>query len=158
MAKITLLLLVMLGLTALMPAGGYAQTSRKSVPASEVNGTFRMGFTGKFRGNYNEVKIWALGGGRLRFAMDLTHPYTMANGELMANTGQLDGEMSIKGDTAVFSSTEFGKCTITIKFVKPGLIKVTEDADAQDCGFGNNVDASGTYKKVSGKKPSFERE
>jgi len=24
------------------------------------------------------------------------------------------------------------------------------------CGFGNNVTAAGTYKKVSGKKPKFE--
>src|SRR5947208_13715536 len=104
MARIMLLLLVMLGLTALMPAGGQAQTSRKSVPASEVNGTFRMNFTGKYKGNSNDIKILALGGGRLRIAMDLIYPYTLDNGELMANVGQLDGEAKIKADTAGFSS------------------------------------------------------
>ncbi|MEQ1604015.1 MAG: hypothetical protein ABL999_04030 [Pyrinomonadaceae bacterium] len=137
-------------------SGAAAAQSRASVPAAEVNGTFRMNFTGKYKGSSNEIKILALGGGKVRVAMELVYPYKMQNGELMANMGELDGEASISGDTAVYSATEFGKCTITIKFVTPGTIKVAQDGTDADCGFGHNVMATGTYKKVSSKKPTFE--
>jgi hypothetical protein len=131
------------------------QTRRASVPASEVNGTFRMNFTGKYRGNYNEIKILALGKGRLHLAMDLTYPYTMANGELTANVGQLDGEASIDRDTAVYTS-EDGACRITIRFVRPGTIEVKQVASDGGCGFGHNVFAGGTYRKVSSARPRFD--
>lgn len=135
-----------------------AQTGRKAVPAAEVNGTFRMNFKGKYHGNWNEIRILALGRGQLRIGMDLTYPYTMQNGGLMANVGQLDGEASISGDTAIFSSREFGRCEITIKFLRPGTIKVSQDGSDVACGFGDNVMADGTYIKVSSKKPSFKRD
>lgn len=131
------------------------QTPRASVPASEVNGTFRMNFKGKYRGNYNEIKILALGKGRLRVGMDLTYPYTMSNGELMANSGQLEGEAWIEGDTAVYKS-EDSACTITIKFMRPGTINIKQDGSDANCGFGHNVFAGGTYRKVSSAKPRFE--
>jgi hypothetical protein len=156
MLKTFVLTIGFLVVAALSANSGYGQTSRRSVPAAEVNGTFRYNFTGKFRGSFSEVKILALGGGRLRVAMDLTYPYEIENGEISSNVGGLDGEATIKGDTAVYSSKdEFGRCEITIRFVKPGLIKVKDKPDAMDCGFGNHVYAGGTYHKVSGKKPTF---
>lgn len=135
-----------------------AQRSRPSVPASEVNGTFRHGFTGKFKGSSSEIKIWALGRGKLKIAMDLIYPYTMGNGELSANLGQLDGEANIAGDAAVYRSTEFGTCKISIKFVRPGTIKVSQEGSDSDCGFGHNVSADGTYTRASVRKPNFKRE
>ena len=156
MLKTFVLLQVFLVLTALSAENDYGQSGRKSVPASEVNGTFRMGFTGKFRGNFSEIKILALGGGRLRIAMDLTYPYELGD-EITANEGTLDGEATIKGDTAVYSSKdEYGQCEITIRFVKPGLIRVKDNPNAMNCGFGNHVYAGGTYHKVSSKKPTFD--
>ena len=134
-----------------------AQRSRASVPAAEVNGTFQMKFTGKFRGSSNEIKILALGGGRLRVAMELIYPYVV-KGELSANIGELDGEAMIKGDTAIYASSENGKCTITIKFVTPGTIKVSQEGADFDCGFGHNVTSDGIYHKVSSAKPTFESE
>jgi len=134
-----------------------AQKPRASVPGSEVNGTFRMNYTGKYRGNYNEIKVLALGRGRLRLSMDLTYPYTMSNGELMANVGQLDGEASIAGDTAVYTS-EDNTCKITIRFVRPGTINVKQDGSDADCGFGHNVFAGGTYRKVSSARPRSDRD
>lgn len=131
------------------------QKSRTSVSAAEVNGTFRMNFTGKYKGSFDEIKILALGGGRLRVAMDLLYPY-MYKGDLLANTGELDGEAVIKGDTAIYASSESGKCTITIKFVRPGTIKVSQEGSDAACGFGRNVMADGTYHRVSSKKPTFE--
>jgi hypothetical protein len=133
-----------------------AQKSRKSVPATEVTGTFAHSFGGRFKGTASEIKIASTGKGKLRVAFDLVYPFIDGEGELTANTGEADGDATIKGDTAVYHSTEFGKCTITIKFVKPGAIKVTQEQEgASDCGFGNNVSADGTHKKISSKRPKF---
>ena len=135
----------------------FAQKERMSVSASEVNGTFRMNFAGKFKGSSNEIKILALGQGKLHIAMDLIYPYTLNNGELTANMGSLDGEASITGDTAIYESREYGNCKIIIKFVKRGTIKVTEESGSE-CGFGHRVTAGGTYLKTSSKKPKFEEQ
>ena len=155
MSKSLFLTLSVFAVTAFCSVAVNAQTSRKSVPAAEVNGTFRHSFTGKYRGSSSEVRIWAQGGGKLHIAMDLIYPYTMQNGELMANVGELDGKASITGDTAVYESAEFGTCKITIKFVRPGMIKVAEEETGGGCGFGHNVTADGTYVKISSKKPKF---
>jgi hypothetical protein len=133
-----------------------AQTSRKAVGAAEVNGTFRSYFGGKFKGSYSEIKILALGKNKLKVRFDLTYPFVDGTGELSANVGEAEGIAEISGDTAVFASEdEYGKCRITIKFVRPGEIKVTENSENAGCGFGLNVTAAGTYKKTSGAKPAF---
>src|SRR5260221_7814141 len=97
--------------------GASAQKPRSSVSGAEVTGSYRLHFSGKFKHESNEIKILALGHGRLRVAMDLAYPYVV-KGEMSANMGQLDGEATIKGSTAIYKSTEFGPCTITIKFVR----------------------------------------
>ena len=129
--------------------------NRKSVSVAEVNGTFRSFFDGKFKGNYNEIKILALGKGKLRVAFDLTYPFINGMGELMANVGIADGTATIDGDTAVFSPDENGRCKITIKFVKRGTIEITQSGAVGECGFGFNVNADGIYKKASSVKPKF---
>jgi hypothetical protein len=101
------------------------------------------------------VKILALGKGKLRVAFELVYPYMTGAGEISANVGTADGTATIEGDTAVYSSDEFGQCRITIKFVKPGTIEITQYTTDGECGFGHNVNASGTYKKASGAKPKF---
>lgn len=128
---------------------------RKAVSAAETNGTFRSYFGGKFKGSYDEIKILSVSKGKLRVAFALTYPYTDGTGGLTANTGEADGTAIIEGDTAVYSSDEFGKCRITIKFVKPGTIKVTQSGADNECGFGFNVSSDGTYKKTSSAKPKF---
>ena len=138
---------------------GYAQKSRASVSGTEVTGTFKMSFIGKkYRDFSNQLDILALGGGKLKIAFDLVYPYTMQNGEVSVNMGALSGEASIKGDTAIYASDEFGPCKITIKFVRPGEVKVSQEGSDGTCGFGHNVTSQGTYRKVSSKKPKFETE
>lgn len=145
-------ILILAGFFLVLVAVSHASAQdRPAVGAAEVNGTFRSYFSGKYKGNYNEIKILALGRGRLRVAFELTYPYSV-NGELTANTGAADGEALIDGDTAVYTSEEYGQCAITIKFVKPGAIKVTQTGE---CGFGHNVSADGVYKKSSGVRPKF---
>ncbi len=156
MPKITSFLFFTVGCFLLFAGSAVGQTSRPSVSAAEVNGTFRIPFRGKFKDLSNEIKILALGGGKVRVAMDLAYPYLLRNGESMANMGSLDGQANISRDTAIFESNEFGACKITIRFLKPGSIKVTQNGTDADCGFGHNVSADGTYRKVSGRKPRFE--
>lgn len=136
-------------------SGVFAQ--RKSVSGAEVTGTFRDYFGGASKDFYNEIQIKALGGGKLKVSMNLIYPYKTGSGEMTANTGEATGEASIEGDTAIFTPEGTETCKITIKFVKPGVIKVTEDGGYSGCGFGHNVYSAGTYKKVSGKKPRVKR-
>ena len=59
----------------------------------------------------------------------------------------------IEGDTAIFKPEGAEEeCRITLKFTGGKLVVMQTGI----CGFGNNVTAAGTYKKVSGKKPKFE--
>ncbi len=135
-----------------------AQKSRASVSGAEVTGTFKMSFIGKkYKDLTNDLMIQAMGGGKLHIAFDLIYPYTLNNGEISVNMGSLEGEASIKGDTAIYESSEFGPCKITIKFVSPGRVKVTQSGSDADCGFGHNVFTQGTYRKVSSKRPKFEQ-
>lgn len=152
MKKLLILLGVfILGLSLASSFKTIAQ-NRKSVSAAEVNGTFRSYFGGKFKGSYNEIRILALGKGKLKVAFDLVYPYVDGTGELSANLGSTEGEAEIEGDTAVFMDDEYGECAITIKFLKPGAIAVSQEGD---CGFGLNVSADGNYRKTSGVKPKF---
>ena len=89
------------GLLLILASAPVAQSSGRSVPATEVNGTFRHHFTGKYKGSFNEINIYAHGNGKLRVAFDLTYPFTDGTGELSANLGQADGIAAISGDTAV---------------------------------------------------------
>jgi hypothetical protein len=129
--------------------------NRKAVGAAEVSGTFRSHFKGKFKDAYNEIKILALGKGKLRIAFELLYPHMIDDNEFTANTGSAEGIAKISGDTAVFTMKEFGACRIIIKFVRPGEIKVTQSIEEPNCGFGFNVRADGTYKKTSRAKPKF---
>lgn len=134
-----------------------AQRSRKRVSSAEVNGTYKMNFSGKFRKYSSEIKILALSGGKIRFAMDLLYPYTLQDGEPTMNMGYADDKAAIVGDTAKYES-EDGKCKFVFKFVKPGTLKIAEEETEGGCGFGHNVFAQGTYLKVSGRKPTFDQE
>ncbi len=110
--------------------------SEKSVTAAQVNGTWKT--------KYGEFKIWALGRQRLQVEF---------SGGPTANTGEGSGIATIEGDTAIFKPEGAEEeCRITLKFTGGKLVVMQTGI----CGFGNNVTAAGTYKKVSGKKPKFE--
>jgi hypothetical protein len=156
MKRRTCLILTALIFAALSGDAVYAQSSRKSVSGAEVTGTFDHAFTGKFKGSASEIRILALGKGKLKMAFDLIYPFVDGVGELEANSGQVDGVATIEADTAMFVSGDNGECRIKIKFVKPGFIKVDQLGDSSGCGFGLNVSADGTYKKVSSAKPKFD--
>ncbi len=154
MCRKLLLSLIFVIVSIFLAISADAQTTRNSISGAEATGTFRYYFSGRYKGSYDEIKILPLGKGRVRVSFDLLYPHLDGSGEMTANMGNAEGEATISGDTAVYSTGEDGdECTITIKFVKPGTIKVSQDGI---CGFGFNVSANGTYKKVSGAKPKFE--
>jgi hypothetical protein len=117
------------------------------VTAAQVNGTW------KYRDN--EFKIWALGQQKLQIEFSGVYEYKTGDGERTANTGEGSGTAKIEGATAVFKPEGAeDECKITLKF-SGGKLIVTQDGI---CGFGFNVRADGTYKKISSKKPKFETE
>ena len=148
-------MLCVMAFAALAAPDSNAQTARTSVRASEINGTFRHSFPAKFKRSSSDIKIWALGHGKIKIAFDLIYPHLDGNGDLTANTGEGGGEATISGDTAVYESAKFGPCKITITFVRPGTIKVDQDGTDTDCGFGHDVTANGVFRKISSAKPKF---
>jgi hypothetical protein len=118
--------------------------SNKSITAAQVNGTWKM--------KYGEFKIWALGQQRLQIEFSGVYEYKTPQGP-SANEGEGSGIATIEGDTAIFKPEGAEEeCRIILKFTS-GKLVVTQTGI---CGFGHNVSAAGTYKKVSPKKPTFE--
>jgi hypothetical protein len=118
--------------------------SSKSVTAAQVNGTWKT--------KYSEFKIWALGQQRLQIEFSGVYEYKTPQGP-SANEGEGSGTATIEGDTAIFKPEGAEEeCRITLKFTG-GKLVVTQTGV---CGFGHNVSAAGTYKKVSAMKPKFE--
>jgi len=117
--------------------------SDKSVTAAQVNGTWQT--------KWGEFKIWALGHQRLQVEFSGVYEYKTPRGP-SANTGEGSGIATIEGDTATFKPEGAEEeCRITLKFTGDKLV-VTQTGI---CGFGHNVTAAGTYKRISGKKPKF---
>jgi len=139
--KAFLLLLALMVFFPALPRSSAAV--QKAVTAAQVNGTWRTQ-TGEF-------KVLALGKQKLRVEFSGTYEYRV-NKELMANSGTGYGMATIEGDTARFRPEGAEEdCMITMRFAGGQLIVAQEGG----CGFGHKVTAAGTYRKVSGRKPSF---
>jgi hypothetical protein len=118
--------------------------SDKSVTAAQVNGTWKT--------KYCEFRIWALGKQRLQIGFSGVYEYETPQGPT-ANEGEGRGVATIEGDTAIFKPEGAEEeCQITLRFIG-GKLVVTQTGI---CGFGHNVSAAGTYKKVSARKPKLD--
>ncbi|HEY8205342.1 MAG TPA: hypothetical protein VIF81_11490 [Pyrinomonadaceae bacterium] len=114
------------------------------VTAAQVNGVYRF--------DRSEFRILALGHNKLRVQFDGAY-LTMAKS---VNTGYASGEATIDGNVATLDLPEFGPCKINMVFLRNGKMKVTQEGSDADCGFGHNVYATGTYRKIRSGKPKFE--
>jgi hypothetical protein len=81
------------------------------------------------------------------------------NGEWMTrggypNIGEAIGEADIEGNVATFIPGDTTQCKITMTFLT-NRMKVEQEGIDADCGFGHNVMATGTYRRVKGGKPRF---
>lgn len=135
-----------------------AFAQRKAVGNKEVTGTFRTA------DGANEVKIFPVGrGGPDSPGYNLQVEFFASvklgpDGDARGNAGTLSGYAPIEGDTATFTppGLEYDNCTITMKFVRPGVLTIKQKGD---CGFISDViTTAGDYKKVSGAKPKFTEE
>ena len=113
------------------------------VTAAQVNGIYWY-YKSSFR-------ILALGHNKLKVQFDGVYT-TQAKS---INMGYATGEAIIDGNIATFKPPDTERCEITLVFL-PGKLKVEQDGSAADCGFGHNVNATGTYKKTRGGKPKFD--
>ena len=120
-----------------------AQTPKpapKIVTSPQVNGEWR---------SYDDYfYILAIGQNKLKVEFEGIY-HTMSKS---VNTGEISGEATIEGNVATLNSEEFPKCRITMTFLN-GKMVVKQGDD--DCGFGFNVRADGTYKRIKAGKPRF---
>ncbi|MDX6575413.1 MAG: hypothetical protein QOE96_1366 [Blastocatellia bacterium] len=113
------------------------------VTAAQANGVYRY--------YQSEFRILALGHNKLKVQFDGIYMTVSKT----PNMGYAMGEAIIEGNIATFKPPDFERCEITLVFL-PGKLKVTQEGSDADCGFGHNVNANGTYRKIRGGKPKFE--
>ena len=128
-------------LLASSPALG--QTSSRSVTAAQINGVYKY--------ERNDFRILALGHNKLKVQF---------NGEWMTrggypNIGEAIGEATIVGNVATFIPGDTTKCKITMTFLPHNKMVVEQEGLDAECGFGHNVMASGTYRRVKAGKPRW---
>jgi hypothetical protein len=113
------------------------------VTAAQANGVYRY--------YQSEFRILALGDHKLKVQFDGIY-MTRAKSP---NMGYAMGEAIIDGNIATIKPPDMERCEITLVFL-PGKLKVIQAGSDADCGFGHNVNADGTYRKIRGGKPKFE--
>lgn len=123
------------------PTPGPKPTVR-AVTAAQINGLYKY--------DRNDFRILALGHNKLKVQF---------NGEWMTrggypNIGEAIGEATIEGNVATFIPGDTTQCKITMTFLK-NKMKVEQEGLDSDCGFGHNVVATGTYRRVKAGKPKF---
>ena len=119
-----------------------SQPAGRAVTSEQVNGIYRNGGS--------EFRILALGHQKLKVQF---------NGQWMTrwgypNLGEAIGEATIEGNVARFIPGDAPKCKITLTFLI-NRVEVTQEGTDADCGFGHNVMATGTYRRIKGGKPRF---
>lgn len=113
------------------------------VTAAQANGVYRY--------YQSEFRILALGHNKLKVQFDGIYMTVSKS----PNMGYAMGEAIIDGNVATFKPPDTERCEITLVFL-PGKLKVVQDGSDADCGFGHNVNSTGTYRKIRGGKPKFE--
>src|SRR5437773_2301810 len=116
---------------------------RRIVTAAQINGVYRY--------DRNDFRVLALGRHKLKVQF---------NGEWMTrggypNIGEAIGEADIEGNVATFIPGDTTKCKITMTFLPHNKMVVEQEGFDAECGFGHNVMASGTYRRVRAGKPQF---
>lgn len=109
---------------------------------------------GTYRNGSSEIQIENVDGHTVNVLFDLVYAFQGGLGP-SANIGMVSGEASLEGDSATYTSHEYGPCTIRMTFIPGNKMNVEQDNLDFECGFGHNVSARGTYERVSRAKPSM---
>jgi hypothetical protein len=111
-----------------------------------------VGVTGTYKYVLNTVEVLELPDHRVRISFSGFWPNDHKRVETR-NVGNFDETVPLKGRTAVVKPRYGDKdCAITLEF-RAGKVTITEEG--YHCGFGFNVEADGTYRKVSSKPPDL---
>jgi len=111
-----------------------------------------VGVTGTYKYVLNTVEVLELPDHRVRISFSGFWPNDHKRFETR-NVGNFDETVPLKGRTAVVKPRYGDKdCAITLEF-RAGKVTITEEG--YHCGFGFNVEADGTYRKVSSKPPDL---
>ena len=137
--------IVAVGLTtaAQNPQAPTPPQKHQVVTAAQANGIYRY--------YQSEFRILALGHNKLKVQFDGIYMTVSKS----PNMGYAMGEAIIDGNVATFKPPDTERCEITLVFL-PHKLKVMQDGSDADCGFGHNVYATGTYKKIRSGKPKFQ--
>lgn len=130
---------------SLVVAGQTPPTTRAKQPTN-VTGHYRLR-KDEFR---NRIDVQQLPGARVKFdllALWVSH-YNPEN----VHNGTLQGIAGLKDGVAIF---EDGGCKLRIEFL-PNKVRIIQSDEVGDCGFGANVTATGTYRKIDSRKPKFD--
>lgn len=146
--KYALLFVALLFAFALHPSTSRAQSSQVVLHYKDVVGTYKAKVGGI-------ITIDRAPQGMLAIEVQATYEYRMADGGMMANTGEASGTAKLVGDTAIFTPPDTTGCTIKLVF-KPRKLIVTQQGNDSDCGFGHNVNAEGTYRLTSRRAQHFD--
>jgi len=141
--KTTPLLLV---LFISLVAAGQTPSATKAKPAGNVTGHYRLRRE-EFR---NRLDVQQLPDARVKF--DLLALWVSYNNPENVHNGTAQGIVRIENGVAIY---EADGCKLKIEFL-PDRIRITQSDEVGDCGFGANVTATGTYRKIDNKKPKFD--
>ena len=139
----SILLTMFAGLAIFTIALSASAQNSKVVTAAQANGVYRY--------YDNEFRILALGHNKLKVQFDGVY-HTVAKS---VNIGEASGEATIEGNVATFMPEDTHDCKITMTFL-PGKLIVKQDGEDFTCGFGHNVNSSGTYRKIRNGRPKFD--
>jgi hypothetical protein len=143
MTKVLLLMLISAASTFGQETVENKPKSQKIVTAAQVNGVYRY--------YQSEFRILALGHNKLKVQFDGVY----ITASRTPNLGTATGEAVIDGNVATFKPEDTQQCEITLVFL-PNKLKVEQAGSDADCGFGHNVYANGSYRKIKSGKPKFE--
>jgi hypothetical protein len=127
-------------------ASGKTSSGTKAKTPANVTGHYRMRYQ-EFR---NRLDVQQLAGAKVKFdllALWVSH-YNPEN----VHNGTAQGIVSLENGKAIYQAEG---CRLVIVFL-PNKLHITQAEGFGDCGFGANVTATGTYRKLDGKKPRFD--
>jgi hypothetical protein len=117
----------------------YVDKDSEIKPSKEERGQGRMGDLTLFRIEKNKYKFWL----------------SVNRGWPSYNMGELDGFIEVENSRAVYNTKmEFSDSSCAVLFVfSAKSIEVEQSSGSNECGFGHNVYAGGTYKLKTRKAP-----
>jgi hypothetical protein len=140
--------LIRLSVPLLMLAASICAGQAQAPPqahAKSVTGHYRL-TKGEFR---NRIDLQKLAGGRIKFY--LLALWVSYNNPENIHNGELQGIVALENGVAIYDQDD---CKLKFEFC-PNRVRVSQPKDA-GCGFGANVTAGGTYRKLDSNKPRFD--